>query len=143
LEIRVGLTKPEGARLPDLRLRLEIFWAARISRATWRSKVRKSLRRVERPELKVWSFEPKSLNKEERDETSTAVPSVWASVEATGAGAAGVTGASVLEVLEALAGLVAGAGTGTGAVAGTVLVADAEAGEEVFFAILLLVYTIM
>jgi len=38
LEIRVGLTKPEGARFPDLRLRLEIFWAARISRATWRSR---------------------------------------------------------------------------------------------------------
>ena len=61
-------------------------------------------------------------------------------MEATCTGA-GVTGASVLGVLGALAALVvvAGAGVGTGTGAGVV----AEAAEEVFFAILLLWYTLI
>jgi len=82
-------------------------------------------------------LEPKSLNKEEREDTSIALPSVWASVEvaATGAGA-GVTGASVLGVLGALAALEAGAGAASleGVAAGTGV--GAEAVEEVFLAIL-------
>jgi hypothetical protein len=71
-----------------------------------------------------------------------ALPSVWASVEATCAGTgAGATGASVLGVLGALADLVGVAATGAGAGAGAVVVAEAV--EEVFFAILLLVYTLL
>ena len=63
-------------------------------------------------------------------------------MEATCTGA-GVTGASVLGVLGALAALVvvAGAGVGVGTETGAVVVA--EAAEEVFFAILLLVYTLI
>jgi hypothetical protein len=75
-------------------------------------------------------------------DASIALPSVWASVEATCAGTgAEATGASVLGVLGALAALVvaAGAGVGTGTGAGVV----AEAAEEVFFAILLLWYTLI
>ena len=73
-----------------------------------------------------------------------ALPSVWASVEATCAGTgAGATGASVLGVLGALADLVGVAATGAGAGAGAGAVVVAEAVEEVFFAILLLVYTLI
>jgi len=95
--------------------------------------VRKSLRRVDRPELKVWSLEPNSPNNEERDDASIAVPSVWASTETTGAGV-DTTGASVLEALGAFAALGAGAASLEGAAAGAG--AGAEAVEAVFLAIL-------
>jgi hypothetical protein len=87
-------------------------------------------------------LEPKSLNKEERDDASIAAPSVWASVEVVVATGTGVdaTGASVFGVLGALAVLGAeveaasleGVATGAGAGVGV----GAEAVEEVFFAIL-------
>ena len=102
-----------------------------------RSRVRKSLRREERPELKVWSLEPNSLKRDEREEVSRAPPSVWASVGAAAATTGVGAGAeSFLEVLGAFAVLVVavsleGAATGTVAVGAAV-----EEEEEVFFAIL-------
>ena len=105
------------------------------------------------PELSAWSLDPNSPNKVERDETSGTTASEEASVTTGAEVGVGVdaTGASVLAaaVLEALAGLEA-AGAGAGVEAGTVVgagetavVVGAEAEEEVFFAILLLVYITM
>lgn len=108
------------------------------------------------PELSAWSLDPNSPNKVERDETSGTTASEEASVTTGAEVGVGVDaiGASVLAaaVLEALAGLEAaeGAGVEAGVEAGTVVgagetavVVGAEAEEEVFFAILLLVYITM
>lgn len=48
-----GLDETGRSAVTGLALTLEAFCAARISRATLRSRVRKSLRREERPELRV------------------------------------------------------------------------------------------
>jgi hypothetical protein len=84
-------------------------------------------------------LEPNSLKSVEREEASTAPPSVCASVgAAVAATGVGAGAASVLGVLGALAALEAGAGVGTGAprmsAGGRGVGAEAE--EEVFFAIL-------
>jgi hypothetical protein len=109
--------------------------------------VRKSLRRDEIPELSAWSLDPNSPNKVERDEASGATTSEATAASVTTGAEVGVdvTGTSVLAVvvLEAFAGLEAGvdAGTVVGIGAGeAAVVVGAEAEEEVFFAILLLVY---
>jgi len=115
--------------------------------------VRKSLRRDEIPELSAWSLEPNSPNNVERDETSATTASEEASVTTGAEVGVGVDTTGVASVLagadlEALAGLETGVGVGaeTGVDAGageTAVVVGAEAEEEVFFAILLLVYITM
>jgi hypothetical protein len=111
--------------------------------------VRKSLRRDEIPELSAWSLDPNSPNNVERDETSDTTASEDASVTTgteAGVDATGVESVLVVADFGALVGLEAGVGAGVEA--GTVVgageaaevVVGAEAEEEVFFAILLLVY---
>ena len=155
LEMRVGFTKPEGARLPTLRRFLALaFWAMRISLTAWRSRARSSERRVAAKATTCCNLEEMEANwAAMMDSVEGAITSAEASTTAAasleeGTGAAtGVAGAAALDsalgslgAFTTLTGAEAVVAAGTGEAEAEAVVAEAEV--FVVLAIVLFVYTL-